>query len=506
MKAFSRCLLLIGAALGFLGANSTSDGADFCPPNCGPSGKIPLGLAAPMSGPVAVFGRQTAKAVEIAVQQLNSAGGVMGLPVLLAIGDDRCDAGMASTVAARHINQDKIKFVIGPICPSVAMDAAPIYGKAGVVQLVPTVTIVDLTRQSSETIFRIAANDEQEAQALGGYFTAEKRSKTLTVVYSDYSYRRAMAEMVRLALPAEMKRSTHFEPLREVSGAADRLAEKLQKEPTDIVYLALDGAPAAEFVGKLQARGVKSFLMSTQHMLSQAFWQHAGVRAEAVNVIAPIESLNRPAFRNAIDQLKHAGIVPDLVAVYSYVAVQIWAEAVRQVGSGDPKKVAEALRSVEFLTAIGRVMFDQKGDRRDLSYSVVTAQLGPLPELRMVQQSDVLTPSIGTSRAPSKPATAATTSEDVVTFDKPLSFGPFPVNGKSIKQLADGVPLFAPVEGQNEPVWKKNCSNCHKWDRQSLCDQGATYVANPQNVLRVQHPYGGPFKVALLRWAKSGCR
>jgi branched-chain amino acid transport system substrate-binding protein len=441
--------------------------------------------------------------VEIAVQQLNAAGGIMGVPVQLAIGDDRCDAGMASNVASRHINQDKISFLIGPVCPSVAMDAAPIYAKAGVIQLVPTVTIVELTRQNLDTIFRMAANDEQEAQALGAYFTGAKKSKKLTVVYSDYRYRRAMAEMVRLALPAEVRASARFEPLRDISGAADRLVDKLQREPQDIIYMALDAAPAVEFVGKLHARGVRPLLIGGQHMLSQVFWRLAGARAEAVNVIAPVESLGRPEFRSAIDQLKQAGIIPDLVAVYSYVAVQVWADAVRRAGGGDPKRVVEALRTVEFSTAIGRVAFDQKGDRRDISYSIITAMAGPLPELRMTQQSDVVTPQVVTAPAAGKPAV---TAEDILSFENPLSFGPLPVNGHSIKQLADGVPLFPPIEGQDEAVWKKNCATCHKWDRHSLCEQGATYVANPQNVLRLQHPYGGPFKVALMRWSKGGCQ
>jgi hypothetical protein len=91
-------------------------------------------------------------------------------------------------------------------------------------------------------------------------------------------------------------------------------------------------------------------------------------------------------------------------------------------------------------------------------------------------------------------------------FNEPVPFGPFPVNGNTIKQLADSIPFFPPIEGQNEALWKKNCSTCHKWDRQTLCQQGASYAANPQNMLRQQHPFGGAFKVALMRWSKSGCQ
>ena len=497
-------LAAIVAAASIVGAMLGSAWAESCPPQCS-SGKVRLGLAVPMSGSIAIFGRQVAKAVEIAIRELNAARGLLGVPVELVVGDDRCDAGMAVTVATRHIKQDKINFVIGPICPSVAMDAAPIYSGAGVIQFVPTVTIIELTRRSSGTIFRLVATDEQEAQALGAYFTREQKGKKLTVVYSDYAYRRSLAEMVKAAFPTEVLTLTRFEPLLNVPGTADRLADKLRREPQDVIYMALDAEQAVELIGKLRRQSVKTILMGGQQLLSQAFWRAAGSAAEDIHVLAPIESLQRPEFRNAVDLLKQAGIVPDLVALNSYVAVQTWAEAVRRVGGGEPKKIVEALRSGEFATAIGRVAFDQRGDRRNINYSEVTWQGGPLANLRMAQQTPVTMPPAATpAPAVSQPATAPT--EDVLRFEEPIPFGPLPVYRNTIKQLADSIPLFPPIEGQDEGLWKKNCATCHKWDRQTLCQQGATYVASPQNVLRQQHPFGGPFKVALMRWSKSGCQ
>ena len=503
MRAFNRRFAAIGAVAGFIGVMLGVAWAEPCPTQCA-SGKVVLGLAVPMSGPMAVFGRQTAKAVEIAVRELNATGGLIGVPVQLVVGDDRCDRSAAASVATRHIKQDKINFMIGPICPDAAIDAAPIYAKAGVIQFVPTVTVVELTRQNSDTIFRIAATDEQEALALGAYFTNEQKGKKLTVVYSDYSYRRAMAEMVKLALPTEVKASAHFEPLLDVTGAADRLADTLKRNPPDVIYMALDARAAVEFIGKLRARDVTVSLMGGQQMLSEVFWRAAGPAAENIRVIAPIEPPSRPEFRSAVDLLKQAGIVPDLVALYSYAAVQVWAEAVRQAGGGEPKKVVEALRSGEFATAIGRVAFDKKGDRRDISYSVLTRQAGPLAELRTAQQEGAAAPPATAPSAASK--SAAATSEDILRFEQPVPFGPFPVNGNTIKQLADSIPLFPPIEGQDQALWKKNCSTCHKWDRQTLCQQGANYAANPQTILRLQHPFGGSFKAALMRWSKSGCQ
>jgi branched-chain amino acid transport system substrate-binding protein len=312
------------------------------------------------------------KSVEIAVRELNAAGGLMGFPVELVIGDDRCDVGRVAGVAARHIEQDKVNFVVGPTCPPAAMAAAPIYAEAGVIQFLPTVTTAGSTWRNPGNLYRMIANDEQEAQAAGAYLARAHKGKKLTVVYIDSFYRRPMVEMIKTALPADMKASARFEPLLDITGVYDRLADKLQRERPDVIYLALDTRPLAELLGKLRSRGVKALLIGGQHLLSFRLWRAASI--EGIHVVAPIAALDDPEYRKVVDLLRQADVLPDLVALNSYAAVQTWAEAVRRAGSGDPKKVAEALRSGEFKTVVGTVAFDQQGDRRNIGYTVVTWQ------------------------------------------------------------------------------------------------------------------------------------
>ena len=95
---------------------------------------------------------------------------------------------------------------------------------------------------------------------------------------------------------------------------------------------------------------------------------------------------------------------------------------------------------------------------------------------------------------------------DGLRFDQPVPFGAKPVLGQTLEQLANGEPLFAPIEGLPENLWKKACTTCHKWNKARLCDQGASYVKSGKSAFRHQHPYGGPYKLALMRWASSGCK
>jgi uncharacterized caspase-like protein len=98
-------------------------------------------------------------------------------------------------------------------------------------------------------------------------------------------------------------------------------------------------------------------------------------------------------------------------------------------------------------------------------------------------------------------------SDDPILFDHPIDFGDPAIDGKSIAQLIKGKPLFSPVEGLDKSVWEgKHCDGCHEWDEARLCEQAKNFATNDASVLRLQHPLGTRFKVALAKWAQGGCK
>jgi hypothetical protein len=116
------------------------------------------------------------------------------------------------------------------------------------------------------------------------------------------------------------------------------------------------------------------------------------------------------------------------------------------------------------------------------------------------------TPSSTELVSRSAPSASASTAGQAIRFTDPLTSIPYPMNGHSLAELIKGTPLFPPIEGLEESVWKKQCTSCHQWTQKTLCEQANTYNNNPKAALRVPHPYGGPEKVAMMHWAKTGCQ
>ena len=141
---------------------------------------------------------------------------------------------------------------------------------------------------------------------------------------------------------------------------------------------------------------------------------------------------------------------------------------------------------------------------------------------------DLAAPLVVGEEAPAPPAAAATpapppaqdqaaldalraripdlASNSPVFFDIPIQFGDPAIDGKSIAMLVQGKPVFSPVEGLDKKVWDNHCSACHQWTKERLCEQAKTYVSVDTSVLRLEHPLGTRFKVALSKWARNDCQ
>lgn len=94
-----------------------------------------------------------------------------------------------------------------------------------------------------------------------------------------------------------------------------------------------------------------------------------------------------------------------------------------------------------------------------------------------------------------------------VIFDQPMPEGVQEIRGKTILEAANGSPLFPPIDGLPDAMWKdQQCSNCHQWTRDALCTQAMSYLeTSATRALEKQHPYGGSFKRNLRTWAQGDC-
>lgn len=120
--------LVLGAGLGAL-----ATGRDALAQGAGP---IRIATAGPMTGQYAAFGTQMREGATQAVNDINSAGGVLGRQLALEIGDDACDPRQAVSVANNLVRQ-RVVFVAGHFCSGSSIPARDVYAEEGVLQVSP---------------------------------------------------------------------------------------------------------------------------------------------------------------------------------------------------------------------------------------------------------------------------------------------------------------------------------------------------------------------------------
>src|SRR5688572_12377938 len=132
--------------------------------------QIKIGSAGPMTGQYAAFGEQLRRGAQMAVDEINAAGGVNGQKLQLVIGDDACDPKQATAVANKMVT-DKVVFVAGHFCSSSSIPASKIYKEARILQITPASTNPRLTdegaAEGNRALFRTCGRDDAQGLVVG---------------------------------------------------------------------------------------------------------------------------------------------------------------------------------------------------------------------------------------------------------------------------------------------------------------------------------------------------
>src|SRR5690606_11833580 len=107
---------------------------------------IVIGLIAPLTGPVAAYGEQVRNGAQVAVEEINKAGGINGEQIVLKVTDDAGEPKQGVS-AANQLVGEGVRFVVGPVTSGVAMPASDVLAENGILMVTPTATAPDLTNR-----------------------------------------------------------------------------------------------------------------------------------------------------------------------------------------------------------------------------------------------------------------------------------------------------------------------------------------------------------------------
>ncbi len=307
---------------------------------------IKIGLHAPLTGFAAADGLSVRQSVELAVKQINEAGGINGRPIQLVTYDDRADAKEAVAVAAKLIEQDKVAAVVGGSYSAPMRAVAPIYQQARLPMVAGFAVHPDITR-AGDFVFRVGMLGPIEGAAAGEVVGKLLKAKTACQMTMDNDFGRALAEGFRAraaVLGIKIVWETLY-PLGEMD-FTPYLARLRQLNP-DVVFTSGYYNEAAQFCKQAKEMGLKSQILGEEGFDSPKFIEIAGKAAENVIIVTNLNRDDaRPAARAFIDGYRKLyKMEPDMVGASNYDAFLVIADALRRAKSTDAKVIRDAIAS-----------------------------------------------------------------------------------------------------------------------------------------------------------------
>ena len=320
-----------------------------------------IGVPVPMTGGMAWIGEQGERGAALAIAELNAAGGVLGEPVRALVVDDFCEGDQA-VAAAKKLVAEEVALVAGHLCSGAALPASKVYQEAGILMISPTATNPALTEQGLANVFRMSGRDTLQGTMAAEYLAEHWRGRDVAIVHDGQAYGKGVAEAARERLHERGVSEVMFDAIEPGQVDYSGLIDKLQAEGIDALYFGGYTAEAGLIIRQARGRGYDLQMIGSDALITEYFWHLAGPAAVGVMFVSMADPrVNREAAA-IVEQFRADGYEPEGTTLYSYAAVEVWAQAVEKAGTVEPEAVAAALRGHEFDTVLGRIGFDDRGD------------------------------------------------------------------------------------------------------------------------------------------------
>ncbi len=176
MRHFALPALAASVVLGLSGCNKTDDST------------INIGEVAALTGGTATFGQSSHNGTQMAVDEINAAGGLLGKQIKLITEDDQSKQGEAGIVAKKLISRSKVSALLGEVASGRSLEMAPIAQAAGVPMISPASTNEKVT-EAGDYIFRVCFIDPFQGTVMSKFALSKgwKKVAILTDTKQDYS-------------------------------------------------------------------------------------------------------------------------------------------------------------------------------------------------------------------------------------------------------------------------------------------------------------------------------
>lgn len=329
---------------------------------------IKFGLVAPLSGDNGAYGTKQEKGYELALEEINAAGGVLGAKLELETYDDGGDASTAANGAQKFADDDSIMAIGGSCLTSCTAAMLPITGDAEMAQLVVSSSAKSLTG-ISDYFFRMAVQDAAVGPQIANQFTKMGKTKAVTM-YCNNDYGSGLEDSFNAQFEANGGQILNSIPYQATDQDFAAILTTVKSLDPDCIALCGTTTDGALIIKQARQMGIEAEIMGQPGLYSQNVIDIAGDASEGLLCsgvfVADGADEKGQEFVTKYGE-KYNGEVPDGFAALAYDQMYVLADAAERAmeandGELTRQTLAEALKETNYEGVTGTVNFDENGD------------------------------------------------------------------------------------------------------------------------------------------------
>jgi branched-chain amino acid transport system substrate-binding protein len=359
--------------------------ASFVVAGCGKSGgdskSIKIGLAGVLTGGDGQIGASMLNGSQIAIDEWNAKGGVLGKQIEPVVINDEGDPQKAVT-AAQTLIDDGVVAVIGHFNSGCTIPASNLYNDAKIIEISPGSTNPTYTDRGLPYAFRICGRDDQQGAVIAKFLRGQQKLAKIAILNDKTTYGAGLAKVVADSFTAQGGQVVASQGVdaNDLDFRADiSVAQGAGAQALVWGGMYKGGGPLCV---QMREAGLNVPFISDDGCQDQKFVDTVGNNAKDVYVSFGKDYTSTPAAQAFIQAYK-AKYKSDVgsYSIYGYDAAQVLLAAIQKAGTTDAEKVAAVLKGQPFDTIQGQIEFDSKGDLKVADYVIWTVKDGKLQEL-----------------------------------------------------------------------------------------------------------------------------
>ncbi len=328
---------------------------------------IKLADVAELSGGGATVGTNWKNGIDLAVEEINAKGGILGHKIEVTHADSQSNPGVARAQVQKALDGEPY-VLLGPGYSGSVKVTAPLAAEAGITEIMGG-EAAELTQAGNKFIFRTSFGQQSSMPKVAKYINDELKAKSVAVVWVNNDFGRGGRDVItrefgRLGIKVAADISTE-------AGQADFAADvaKVKAAAPEAVFIYLNEEESARILKELKRQGVTVPLMGETTLVGQKVIELAGDAANGarghvgLTTDAPVELIK--AFREKF--AKKYNYVPDHNGIKGYLSVYMVKAATEKMGKLDSRNIANTLHGMTIKASdepgmLMDVTFDENGD------------------------------------------------------------------------------------------------------------------------------------------------